>query len=134
RRALVGADGRERHRVGRRQALAHGLQEVDRLGLELGFGLRGRRSGWRTLRLRNLRWFPRLLGVAGGGQEHSQREQRQPGECLSDHHITPPCRYSLPLFFRCASISRFSSSGVSFGRSIVSVSLSSVPVKRNGTW
>src|SRR4029434_3786749 len=111
-----------------------GSEGVYRLGSELGVGLRGRRSGGRTLRLRNLRWFPRLLGVAGGGQEHTQREPRQTGACLSDHHITSPCPYSLALLFRCASISRFSSSGVSFGRSIVSVSLSSVPVKRNGTW
>jgi hypothetical protein len=42
--------------------------------------------------------------------------------------------YSLVLLLRCASISRFSSSGVSFGRSIVSVSFASLPVNRNGTW
>jgi hypothetical protein len=35
--------------------------------------------------------------------------------------------------FRCASISRFSSSGVSFGGSIAIVSFVSLPVKANGT-
>ena len=45
----------------------------------------------------------------------------------------PDERYSLILLFRSASISRFSSSGVSFGRSIVSVSLLSLPVNLNGT-
>ena len=43
-------------------------------------------------------------------------------------------RYSLALLFRCACMSFFSSSGVSFGRSIVSVILSILPVNANGTW
>ena len=43
-------------------------------------------------------------------------------------------RYSLVLLFRCACISFFSSSGVSFGRSIDSVILLILPVNANGTW
>jgi len=42
--------------------------------------------------------------------------------------------YWLVLLSRCAAISFFSSSGVSFGRSIDSVILSIFPVKANGTW
>ena len=42
--------------------------------------------------------------------------------------------YSLVLLFRCACISFFSSSGVSFGRSIVSVIRLNLPVKANGGW
>ena len=38
----------------------------------------------------------------------------------------PPCRYSLVLLLRCAAISFFSSSGVSFGRSIVSIEVGAV--------
>ncbi len=49
------------------------------------------------------------------------------------HVASPRLAHSLIWLLRCASISFFSSSGVSFGRSIVSVSLSSLPVKRNGT-
>ena len=43
-------------------------------------------------------------------------------------------RYWLALFFCIASCSFFSSSGVSFGRSIVSVSFASFPVNLNGGW
>jgi len=43
--------------------------------------------------------------------------------------------YSLALLFRwLCSMSIFSSAGVSFGRSILSVSLLSLPVNLNGTW
>src|SRR5262249_40468310 len=42
--------------------------------------------------------------------------------------------YSAARLLRVASLSRFSSSGVNFGRSIFSMSLLSLPVKRNGTW
>jgi hypothetical protein len=41
--------------------------------------------------------------------------------------------YSLALLFRSASMRRFSSSGVSCGRSILIVSLNSFPVNLNGT-
>jgi hypothetical protein len=64
--------------------------------------------------------------------------------CRERGQSTPPMRghrrlrercayYSLALLFRCVAISFFTSSGVSFGRSMVSVSLLSLPVKRNGT-
>ena len=46
----------------------------------------------------------------------------------------PLSDYSLILLFRCASLSRFSSSSVSLGRSMVKVSLFSLAVSRNGTW
>jgi hypothetical protein len=42
--------------------------------------------------------------------------------------------HSLAALLRCASMSFFSSAGDSFGRSIESVTLLSLPVKRNGTW
>src|SRR6266496_58494 len=42
-------------------------------------------------------------------------------------------RYSLIRLFRCASLSRFLSSGVSLGRSILIVSLLSLPVNLNAT-
>jgi hypothetical protein len=42
--------------------------------------------------------------------------------------------YSLILLLRRASLSRFSSSGESFGRSVFKVSLLSLPVNLNGTW
>lgn len=53
----------------------------------------------------------------------------------SEAPITEPSlrRYSLTLLFRCACISFFSSSGVSFGRSIASVILLILPVNLNGT-
>jgi hypothetical protein len=43
-------------------------------------------------------------------------------------------RYRLSLAFSCASMSFFSSAGVSFGRSSVIVSLLSLAVSANGTW
>jgi hypothetical protein len=71
--------------------------------------------------LRLLREVRVAFGVAAGGRGRGRS-------------MVPPLCYSLALLFRCASISFFTSSGVSFGRSMVSVSLSSVPVNGNGTW
>ena len=47
-----------------------------------------------------------------------------------------PCgdAYSLALLLRPAAVSLFTSSGVSFGRSMVSVIFPIFPVKANGTW
>jgi hypothetical protein len=49
-------------------------------------------------------------------------------------HSRPSVAHSLAALLRCASMSFFSSAGDSFGRSIVSVTLMSLPVNRNGTW
>jgi hypothetical protein len=49
-------------------------------------------------------------------------------------HSRPSLVHSLTLLLRCASMSRFSSAGESLGRSMLSVTLLSLPVKRNGTW
>ena len=58
---------------------------------------------------------------------------RRPPPRTKSRHSLRAC-YSLALLFRPASMSRFSSSGVSFGRSIESVNLSSLPVNVNGHW
>ena len=66
-------------------------------------------------------WSRRAHAFGPGGQPFS-------GAARPD-----PRSYSLARLLRCACASRFSSSGVSFGRSILSVSFSSWPVKVNGT-
>jgi len=48
--------------------------------------------------------------------------------------FTASHRYRLSAAFAIPSINRFSSCGVSFGRSMVSVILLILPVKGNGTW
>ena len=66
------------------------------------------------------------------GRFRSSKVNAQPRRARQAVRNADEC-YSLILLFRSASISRFSSSGVSFGRSIVSVSLLSLPVNLNGT-
>jgi len=73
------------------------------------------------VRCRTLLVWPRLM------ERVRPRSAAKSWQTRATHH-------SLALLSRCACISFFSSSGVSFGRSIVSVTLLSVPVKANGGW
>ena len=99
-------------------------------------------------RPRALRRGPARGAGAGGGRRSGRRRGRPwcagaPSGCSARRGprarlgsgARPGARgYSLVFWLRCASMSRFSSSGVSFGRSIVSVILSILPLKANGTW
>ncbi len=74
-----------------------------------------------------------LHGLVGTGRRGSSREGGCDGGCQQgSEHLAGA--YSLALLFRCAASSFFTSSGESFGRSMVSVILPILPVKANGTW
>lgn len=60
----------------------------------------------------------------------SQQDKAQADDGYRDDVIS----HSLTLLLRCAAWSFLMSSGASFGRSIVSVILLSLPVNANGTW
>ncbi len=71
----------------------------------------------------------RSRGARNGGSHAAPELQLTPSPARSRSRA-----YSLVLLFRFACISFFSSSGVSFGRSMVSVILLILPVNANGTW
>src|SRR5262245_13602113 len=73
----------------------------------------------------------------GASNTHEDERQHQRGHAYVLEHVVSSwfrsC-YSRTFLWRCASMSRFSSSGVSLGWSIVSVILLILPVNLNGTW
>src|SRR5262249_58517750 len=82
---------------------------------------------------------PREIGEISTGPRQPIREadiskDGDRGPCAGLPSVSRKCCYSAARLLRVAAFSRSISAGVSCGRSILSVSLLSLPVKRKGTW